>query len=340
MVNVRIKIEDVSAATFPSLRELVEEQALHHNTTYRGDDSKFVAALNRKDAAARVMIARNDDTGEPLGYILFNHYHGAKGQELYIEDILVSQRIRSNGLGVALMEELKAEARALGVDKISWAVADNNPRAIGFYENKVGAHRLSSDVYDGSILFDNPPVMPPGVDVARVGKTELALLETYVGILPGLDDAKMANIRDAATAPNSAVYLASSSDGLPIGLAVTNSNYSSFRTVYGYKLELMELTKDDVASRDAFSALTAHVAAEGKKADHTGHMNFAVDTKSPAQSKLMKDFNLARLRMRDDEPESAFQLYGIGRDVIYAPPAPSSAANHSSSKKPEAPKAP
>lgn len=333
MVNARIQFEKISGKTFPDLKELVIEQATHHEAKYVGDDDKFVAALGRKDPVPQILMVRNDDTQEPLGYILFNHYHGFKGQELYIEDILVSSRERSHGFGLAMTEELKAYGRQLGIAQISWTVAENNPNAIRFYEKKMQAHELQHGVYDCGHLFAAPPDAT-GASARRVDAADLDLLDTYVGILPGLTAEKMTNIRAAYAAENAEVYIATASDGTPLALGITNSNYSSFRTVYGYKLEVMELITDTAQAVKAFNAITSAVVDAGKTDSHTGHLNIYIDNKSQSQVDFIRATGASRLQMTDD-PASVFALYGIGRDIIYPPAAPGAAK-----PKPAAPKPP
>ena len=334
MVNARIQFEQIDEKTFADLKELVIEQAGHHSSKYAGDDKKFVEALQRKDAVPQILMVRNDDTKEPLGYILFNHYHGFKGQELYIEDILVSGRERSQGFGLAMTEELKAKGRELGIDGISWTVAENNPAAIRFYENKMHAHPLPFGVYDCGDLYQAAPVAQAGITVKRVDAHDLDLVESYIGRIPGLTAEKIAHIRDAAAAENAAVYIASGDDGTPKAMGITNSNYSSFRTVYGYKFEMMELSaKDDADAASAFRALADHVVETGKATAHTGHLNIYIDKTSSAQKLFMDGLGYQPLQMTDDKA-SVFLLYGIGRDNIYAPK-PQNVVNK---KPPEGPK--
>jgi ribosomal protein S18 acetylase RimI-like enzyme len=323
MANATIDLEKINEATFQDLKKLVLEQARHHSTQYTGDDKKFIEALKSKNAVPQILMVRDDDTQEALGYILFNHYYGLKGQELYMEDILVSDTTRSQGFGLAMMEELKAIGRELGVNSISWTVAENNPSAIRFYENKVRATPLDYTVYDCSDLFKKPPAAPADCpadyEVRRVDKGDLDLMESYVGRLPSLTKEKMENIRAAASAENAAVYIALGNDGTPKAVGITNANYSSFRTVYGYKLEMMELVaKDEADASTAFKALTCHVIEAGKKIGYTGHLNICIDKKSPGQKIFMKDLGSSPLQMTD-EPGSVMLLYGLGRDNIYAP---------------------
>jgi ribosomal protein S18 acetylase RimI-like enzyme len=333
MTNARIEFETITRDTFDDLKSLVIEQARHHESAYAGDDAAFVQALGAANPVPQILMVRDDDTQEALGYILFNHYHGLKGEEFYIEDILVSGKRRSQGYGLAMIEVLKDKARELGVEKISWVVAQNNEAAIRFYENKVHAIPTTSSVYDAGHLFAAPPAASAACEVRRADAADLDLIESYVGQVPGLTADTVKHLRAAAAAPNAAVYLALDSEGVPKALGVANLNYSSFRTVTGLKVEIMELAGAPAEAGSAFAALTAHIVDEGKREGHTGHLTLYIDKASRAQNDFVKTLGSQPLAMTDD-PSSVFCTYGIGRDIIYAP-APQNVINKN---QPPAPK--
>ena len=331
-----IALEKINETTFPDLKKLVLDQVRHHSCLYVGDDKKFIAALKKENAVPQILMVRDDDTKEPLGYILFNHYYGLKGQELYMEDLLVSNTQRSQGFGLAMMEELKAIGRELGVNGISWTVGENNQSALRFYENKVHARPSDYSVYDCGSLYQKPLAAPADCEVRRVDTNDLALLESYIGRLPSLTKETMENIRVAASAKNAAVYIVLGNDGTPKALGITNANYSSFRAVYGYKLEMMELVvKNEKDASSAFKALTSHVVDVGKSVGYTGHLNICIDRNSLYQRTFMKELGSPLLQMTDD-PASVMLLYAIGRDNIYATK-PQNVVNSDQKKTPKAP---
>jgi GNAT superfamily N-acetyltransferase len=59
---------------------------------------------------------------------------------LYLEDLVVSQAARSQGVGEALMAALAREVLDRGALRLEWTVLDWNERAIRFYE-RLGARR-------------------------------------------------------------------------------------------------------------------------------------------------------------------------------------------------------
>jgi len=79
----------------------------------------FVAEINGKVEAFALYYIR---------------YSTWKGQRMYLEDILVTQKMRGKGLGKALFERLIVEATEKKFNGIVWQVLDWNEPAIKFYE--------------------------------------------------------------------------------------------------------------------------------------------------------------------------------------------------------------
>lgn len=71
--------------------------------------------------------------GIALVYMRFSTW---KGEILHLEDLIVSQDMRGQGMGEALLNEVVKYGSQLGVKRISWEVLDWNTPAIEFYEKK------------------------------------------------------------------------------------------------------------------------------------------------------------------------------------------------------------
>ncbi len=71
--------------------------------------------------------------------LYYIRYSTWKGQRMYLEDIIVSEAYRGQGVGAALMEALIAEAKAKHFNGMIWQVLDWNEAAIQFYK-KYQAH--------------------------------------------------------------------------------------------------------------------------------------------------------------------------------------------------------
>ena len=80
-----------------------------------------------------------EDDGQPsnpvVGFALYYiRYSTWKGQVMYLEDILVTESYRGQGIGKMLMDKLIEEAKEKGFKRITWQVLEWNERAIHFYK--------------------------------------------------------------------------------------------------------------------------------------------------------------------------------------------------------------
>jgi len=73
--------------------------------------------------------------GKVEGFALYYiRYSTWKGQRMYLEDILVTEKMRGRKLGKLLFERLIEEAKEKGLSGIVWQVLDWNDPAINFYK--------------------------------------------------------------------------------------------------------------------------------------------------------------------------------------------------------------
>jgi GNAT superfamily N-acetyltransferase len=78
-------------------------------------------------------VAEADGTVE--GFALYYiRYSTWKGQRMYLEDILVTEKMRGLGLGKLLFDRLIEEAKEKHLNGIIWQVLDWNEPAINFYK--------------------------------------------------------------------------------------------------------------------------------------------------------------------------------------------------------------
>ena len=66
--------------------------------------------------------------------LYYIRYSTWKGKVMYLEDILVTEKMRGKGIGKMLMNRLIEEAKEKGFKRISWQVLDWNQSAIEFYK--------------------------------------------------------------------------------------------------------------------------------------------------------------------------------------------------------------
>src|SRR4051812_40480268 len=77
-------------------------------------------------------VAQKDGTvqGFALYYIRYSTW---KGQRMYLEDLLVTENYRAQGIGTLLFEALVKEAKEKNFNGIVWQVLEWNQPAINFY---------------------------------------------------------------------------------------------------------------------------------------------------------------------------------------------------------------
>jgi GNAT superfamily N-acetyltransferase len=91
----------------------------------------------------------NKIIGFALYYIRFSTW---KGQRMYLEDLLVTEKMRGKGIGKLLFDELIKEAKEKNLSGIAWQVLDWNEPAINFYK-KLGDVDITSGWLNASLNF-------------------------------------------------------------------------------------------------------------------------------------------------------------------------------------------
>ena len=105
----------------PDAVEVTVDELMNSGFGVRPDFTCFVAEINTKIV------------GIALVYTRFSTW---KGRVLHLEDLIVSEVMRGQGIGSALLNQVVRFADELKVKRISWEVLDWNTPAIEFYEAK------------------------------------------------------------------------------------------------------------------------------------------------------------------------------------------------------------
>ncbi len=119
----------------PQMMELVRELALYE----RAPDEVTVTMNHFEESGFGpnpvwwAFVAEVD--GEIKGFALYYiRYSTWKGQRMYLEDIVVTEAARGQGLGKMLMQALISEAETRKFNGIVWQVLEWNEPALRFYE--------------------------------------------------------------------------------------------------------------------------------------------------------------------------------------------------------------
>ena len=134
-----IIIRDGVREDVPTMFELIKELALYEkapeqvtNTIEQmyfdgfGENPIFVTIFSEVD-------------GQIVGMALYYYrYSTWKGKRLYLEDLIVSEIMRGQGLGEKLLDAIIEKARQSNCTGLMWQVLDWNEPAINFYK-KFGA---------------------------------------------------------------------------------------------------------------------------------------------------------------------------------------------------------
>ena len=67
---------------------------------------------------------------------IYNRFSTWKGKTLHLEDLIITETMRNNGIGSKLFDEVIRYGKKIGAQRISWNVIDWNQSAIKFYESK------------------------------------------------------------------------------------------------------------------------------------------------------------------------------------------------------------
>lgn len=111
----------------------------------------------------RIQAFLAEVNGEAAGYaFVFETYSSFLAlPTLYLEDIFVLPRFRTQKVGYGLFTHVVAEAHRRGCGRMEWAVLDWNTLAIAFYE-RLGAIRLKEWYVYRLVRTDMERLLAPG----------------------------------------------------------------------------------------------------------------------------------------------------------------------------------
>lgn len=129
MTTIRTMVEK----DLPAAYELVEELAIYEKepdaVTATLEDYKALFA----QAKFQGLVAVQND--QVVGIMIFyDTFSTWKGKMLYLEDFVVRERFRGQGIGQLLYDAFEAYARSNSYVLVKWQVLDWNTPAVKFYQ--------------------------------------------------------------------------------------------------------------------------------------------------------------------------------------------------------------
>lgn len=137
---MHVKIRRAVREDCPRLMELVNELAVYEKAPEEVTVSPehFEESGFGPQPVWWAFVAEVDGTIEGFA-IYYIRYSTWKGQRLYLEDLVVTEKMRGRGLGKKLFERLLEEVKEKNFSGMVWQVLDWNEPAINFYR-KYNAH--------------------------------------------------------------------------------------------------------------------------------------------------------------------------------------------------------
>jgi GNAT superfamily N-acetyltransferase len=133
---VTITIRTAQATDRAAVKRMLGEFIEYLNAIEPGDqDADLDLLLDHgfgADPVCTTLIAERD--GIPVGYVSFHPGVWEIYRVLYVISLFVRTEARGSGAGRALMDAVKAVARAQRAQRIVWEVWRKNPLAIDFYK--------------------------------------------------------------------------------------------------------------------------------------------------------------------------------------------------------------
>ena len=129
--NIRIAESNDMAQVLRLITELAIYEKQPDAVEVTVDDLIAYGTGNNPDFTC--FIAERD--GEILGIALvYFRFSTWKGRTVHLEDLIVRQQYRGEGLGMALYTEVIKYTYELGFKRVEWVVLDWNTSAIEFYQ--------------------------------------------------------------------------------------------------------------------------------------------------------------------------------------------------------------
>ena len=134
---MKYAIRDARPEDMPRVLELIKELARFEKeeSAVEVSPEELVRDGFGKNELFHCFVAEVDNEIEGMA-LVYPRYSTWKGPAVHLEDLIITEKVRGNGLGTALLDTVIKYGHELGVKRICWEVLDWNEPAIDFYEKK------------------------------------------------------------------------------------------------------------------------------------------------------------------------------------------------------------
>lgn len=150
---MNITIREARREDCPRMMELIKELAEYEKAPEQVSVSfeHFAESGFGANPVWWAWVAEAD--GKVEGFALYYvRYSTWKGQRMYLEDIVVTEKMRGHGMGKLLLDKLIQVAKEKNYSGVMWQVLDWNKPAIHFYK-KFESVRFDAEWINCSIDF-------------------------------------------------------------------------------------------------------------------------------------------------------------------------------------------
>lgn len=146
-----IKIRYATETDMSAIYNLIMELAIYENAAEEVtiDESQLLHDFQAGIFESQVAVNSNNEVvGTVIYYITFSTW---KGKMMYLEDFVVKESARRQGIGKLLFDAVIAEAKKQDCNLMKWQVLDWNEPAINFYKSYNAT--IEEEWFNGKIIF-------------------------------------------------------------------------------------------------------------------------------------------------------------------------------------------
>jgi ribosomal protein S18 acetylase RimI-like enzyme len=130
------------------LAVLLEDNQRHYGNAVDDGAGTDLAAYLVTPSSDGALCLVADDGGKLLGFAILNPYFPGPGftRGLYLKELYITAAARSAGVGVKLIEGIRALAKERGDTRVLWTTTEDNVGAQRFYD-RLGMRREKKVYY-------------------------------------------------------------------------------------------------------------------------------------------------------------------------------------------------